>query len=263
MSDFQICLFFPKEFEFLTFVRSTNVLHCAEVEPRMFIVVIMRNGQKIHFRALIIGDSDFGFNYLISKHLSVLEDKTFILIGSCGSNNKEDFKKMFRITKATKVDRGLLVGNRFERRRGKELISKSCDMLLSGILSKESYSSCFLNDSIYSEAEVRENCVYDMETFEFFHTCESLKVKSYYAYRVVTDWVKHSDEPITKEVYSEGIEPEWATKFDPNLSYSDFRKELRKTVAIDDSFFDDFVIQDCGCDLGNKRLVDKIRALRS
>lgn len=162
------------------------------------------------WRILLIDESDIGFYNIFSK--LVVSDNRYFLIGSCGSGNEIDcFSKIFYVNEAFKGDRGVLNEKgefSFDKRKLVSHRARIWDDCFPGQLKKLAIedrlccSTNFLNVNII-EDDFAE-CLFDMETYDFYDICKGKGIKNYACFRFVTDYVV--PKGLTKETVDQLID---------------------------------------------------------
>jgi len=199
-------------------------------------------GSMYSWRILLIDESDIGFYNIFSK--LVVNDSRYFLVGSCGSGNASDcFAKVFYVNSAFKGDRGVLnEKGEFSFNKMKLVTNEAKvwdDHFLLGNLKNyniESRMCCstnFLNVNII-EDDFAE-CLFDMETYEFYDICKAKGIKNYACFRFVTDYVvprgitcKDKVEELIEERRKSFLPEETYNHF--NESTSTFSKSQKKKL---------------------------------
>ncbi|GAM28762.1 hypothetical protein SAMD00019534_119380 [Acytostelium subglobosum LB1] len=215
-------LIFPKLFEFYKFLSYllhsdycvvNDIKQVDAYEYRIFLYRLDRSKQRqssLQLPIYLINDSDINFYGIFSK-LATNPDHTYILIGSCGSGNLEDFGNLHVVERAVKGDRGRLDARQlftYETDSKKITSRQHClwpaDMNSfhqSGMELRQACSTNFMNTNIITESF--KNYLFDMETFDFYDICTNQSISMYSCVRFVTDYVIDlgKSEPTTDVYY--------------------------------------------------------------
>ena len=202
---------FPKPFEFYKFLvyllsekclffTILNITSKSNIRYDLILQPSQAPDDQMILPCYIIRDSDINFNRIFSELVHTQSRNTedeFILIGSCGSNNKEDLGNMFYVKKAVKGDRGTLdKDSKFKIRKDKftKLNERKAKYYKKSYLQLNKKICCstnFLNKNIIDESF--KDYIFDMETFDFYDICGRLNISNYFSIRFVTDLVEDLD----------------------------------------------------------------------
>ena len=187
-----VLFLFPKQFEAYKFVSHLNVNNFAVKEIWYNDYYIEIETPISAFRVMVIEDSDIGFNFKFMNLLNLhpeIKKEPIILIGSCGSANRADVGKMFAISTAIKGDRGKLDEvSKFTRAIDKQInAASSMISKKSSFKTKDIVSINFFNENAIDKEF--NNCLFDMETYDFFEICRCNGVYNYSCFRFVTDYL--------------------------------------------------------------------------
>lgn len=257
-----LTLIFPKAFEFFKFLQflmfdeKTTVYDItSKIGNKELNLTLYNNDQKeyLELKVLLIGESDINF-YSIFSNL-VKDGEYNILVGSCGSDNKEDLTKLFYVEEAVKGDRGDLNEDQVFTFSKDKLTTKKAHLDAvevhylkeNRVFPKNICSTNFLNMTIIDK--YFKGYLFDMETYDFFAVCENGE-DSYGCVRFVTDYVlplNASKSEVEKQkqflckqlvLDADKNSPHWKKldKFAGELSIASLKKYFRLRMRVDFSF---------------------------
>lgn len=212
---FEVLVIFPKQFELYGFLSTLTdndfVLSNDHNENRECYVVRYRiNGSDSFFvlRCVVINSSDIEFSFDLGKLLEDIRKtrenvKLFVfLLGTAGTSSpRHKLGQAFHVTSAIKVDRGSISyeNEKLVMKGTKKSFARSKpDLDCTTTICTNHIAHCRSEDLFYdvNEKQIAEiknkeyaakSYLMDMETFEFFKTCELNKVDCYQCFRMVSD----------------------------------------------------------------------------
>jgi len=222
-------LIFPKMFEMMNFFKSVmeksgKIKHYVYQSEPCFLVSIFVGSTSLKFITICMVESDVSFSFKFGILLRKFDTSKLhiVLCGSCGGSLSLDHKlgQVFRVNKAIKIDRGELnMNDKFEITmtplKEKSVNSSHPGMVINGVTtlcSNHVMNFDPVNLRVSNERLTGE--ILDMETYEFYKTCEDFGVERYDCLRVVSDI-----EGLKVEIHC-------------NVSHSSLKKKIRKRVNL-------------------------------
>jgi len=200
-----IIFIFPKEFEYENFKKNI----CATQDDKFLLpkTYLHYIGNNEKFLCKVILDSDIMFTIKLRdfidevKSEKMFKDLKFILFGSSGkysgedlvSNNHEYIGDILEISKAIKIDRGDILNFDHTSKqysitlRDEKFLTAEPSSLLSGFKEKTIISTNYLYRTPAIEDKYKD-CLFDMETLDFFKCCESSKIENFHCLRFISDF---------------------------------------------------------------------------
>lgn len=202
-------LLFPKEFEMNRFLveaekQGHRINNSLLDDRRCVLLTLIIGGIQENYYTLCMGDSDIAFSFRLGKLLQEWADHKLhiVLCGTCGGSHALKHKrgKVFRVNRAVKIDRGLLNIMSIDSKDGKKEIvamqfNKSAESFCSDHTMVSSGVTTICSNHVLNLDPVTlkkhglacPGAIVDMETHEFFKTCELNNVPKYDCLRVVSD----------------------------------------------------------------------------
>ena len=207
-----IGVIFPKLFELHGFLSTLDnnekfrILPVVRDARESYRVLYKCDITVICFKFYVVNLSDIEFSFELGKILPTLREKNdrgedqpnlcVFLLGTAGaSHHSLKLGRAFHVTHATKVDRGEISYSK----KAEGLVMKPKGF--SHAYSNPNYNmrrTLCTNHIMHCGSESLDKAspsvsLMDMETYEFFRTCELNKVGSYQCFRLVSDRVSNDD----------------------------------------------------------------------
>lgn len=214
-------LLFPKEFEMRLFLLEASKKHRVHNSvfhtKRCIVLTLLIDNIYENFYVFCMGESDIAFSFRLGQLLKDIGRKNLhiVLCGTCGGSFELKHKRgdVFRVNRAVKIDRGIL---NLRESNGEQTV----------VMTFNKFSESFCSDHNLVTSGISTICsnhilnidpvalhshglphtdgvIVDMETHEFFKTCELNGVQKFDCLRIVSDITDPKMKHVPNEVIYE------------------------------------------------------------